>query len=233
MAVPRQKIPARVGDHASTVTKRNRLVFMLRLAPWFDDCSARAYKEVTRVDSCRKLGETGPKDDFVTIGKGWLLCTGCLKYRPAKIAMVHTSHFLDGAAEPGRWTRCLVRRQDEYLMHSHLVFHDTEDGWTPIVVDKRKLPGYVNPSAPKKKKKKSTTGSKAQAKSMKKEKIDTPVGGNGNGNDKATAGSAYQLDEPTGLEDCLYLPVDTYGTRVGEVSLCPRHNLDPVTLVGA
>lgn len=244
ISVRRSNIPRAVNPTAATAPKRQRLNFLQRLAPWFDNDASQNNGEIEATEQARAERRFGDTDKLIIVDGGWILCVSCLKYRQARVAMLdlnaphHHYHSHDGPSMPGRWTRCLIRREDEaHLIGQRLCLDGVEANWIPLPADKSKLPDYVNPESKiKKANKKIKIDNKPNKGSAKpKQKTDAPQSiasaDKGKGKGKNAAGAKVPQDL-TGLEDCHYLPVDAYGERVGEFSLCPMHSFDPVRLIG-
>ena len=240
IAVRRSIIPRPVLHNSATAPKRQRLNFMLRLAPWFDNDAAENDDEIQATETARSQRRFEYMDKFVVVNEGWILCVKCLKYSQARIAMLDlNAHKYTDPAIPGRWMRCIIKREDETHLGERLCLDGVEANWTAIPADKAKLPDYCNPKIKIKKTNKITStpkgkgNSKAQVKP--KEKTDAPetaLAAKGKGIASANAADAKAPEELTGLEDCHYLPVNAYGERVPEVSLCPLHTFDPLRFIG-
>lgn len=226
--------------YAATATKRHRINFLQRLAPWFNDNTALNNLDILTVEESRKKGVWDNVFTLLPVDNGWILCVACLKYHRARTLMINlndTPTKSDDTTLPGIWTRCVMGRCDDPRVLNNresIDLTNIERDWLqlPATANAIIVPGYFNPKARLRKLTKKIDTPAGSSKGKAKEKVDTPE--NIKHANKSGKKGAEGKDPATwtGFEECSYLPVDVKGERVPVFMMCPMHTFDPTMFVG-
>jgi hypothetical protein len=162
LAVRRSSLPQTVYTHHTSAVKSRKLSFMLKMAPWFDDLSARRSAQIQEIETrpSNQIPQSIRSHRYVSVLNGFAFCVACLIYRPTQIVLMHTSNFstqfpaatFTGPRTPGRWVRVLAYAETDRSTMRQIQRHEVGDarfetGWFTIPTDPRKLPGYTNPTS--------------------------------------------------------------------------------------
>ena len=160
LKVKRSKLPKALtpGETHADAVKKQRLNFMLRLAPWFDDLSAASdpiLRKLSRDASGADLKHVVVYDKIYLAKNGFALCMSCVEFRRAAIYMRQVKS--EAAVPTVRWVRCLplndtgliaLPNVEEMLFNTTLatlVTRPPQPSWQSHLVDKKRMPLYRNP----------------------------------------------------------------------------------------
>ena len=242
-----------LADQA-TATKRLRLNFLQRLAPWFDALTARRNPDILAIEALRATNSPNIHSfpTLLLVPNAWVFCAACVKYQLTTTLMLNlnAAQHLDPAL-PGVWTRCIVGPQDAHSLELQRLaveqkktvdLGEVERFWTVMPQKPRHVPGYFDPATRMRMMVKKVDAPERKAGRKVRVKVDAPVwvevvnygggrvyraGEREEGRMKKKAGAVL-----TGFEECTWLPVGLSGEREAVFQICGGHTVDPLLVVG-